>query len=69
MNITLRRGDEVHHLKLRRDGRIEFLNPPPFKVVVASKKRFSEIVPVRFLPRVAFRILRFVFGEQGVVSD
>lgn len=58
-----------HTIKLKQDGRIEFLNPPPFPVAVnKSRQRFSEIVPVNIPLRIAFRILRRLFGETGACS-
>ena len=58
-------------LKIKRDGTMEFLgNPPPsFPVHDAQRSRFSEIVPVRMNLRILFRILRFLFGEEGKVSN
>lgn len=57
-----------HTIKLRPDGRLEFLNPPPFPVAVQSRQRFSEIVPSNPLLCLAFRVLRWTFGEQGVMA-
>jgi hypothetical protein len=67
--VTMKRGSEVHRMKLKPDGTIEFLNPPPFRVDVIRRKRFSEIVPTNFWLLMAFRILRALFGEKGKVSD
>jgi|GEM_PF-5897525 hypothetical protein len=54
----------------KRTGMIEWLAPPPFKVPVRkqTRQRFSEIIPLHPLPRLLFRILRAVFGEQGRVA-
>lgn len=60
-----------HHLRIRKDGVIEWLAPPPvpFKIQKQTRTRFSEIVPSNHVKCVLFRILRFVFGETGRVSD
>lgn len=58
-------------LRIKKDGTIEWLVPPPFPVPVVNqtKQRFSEIVPTDPLRCLAFRILRKLFGETGRVSD
>lgn len=50
---------------------LEWLAAPPFRLAVSkqSKQRFSEIVPRNPIKRAAFRLLRFMFGETGKVSD
>jgi hypothetical protein len=60
----------THTLIIRRDGRIEFLAPPPFplKLDRVKRERFSEIVPLDPVKRVAFRVLRKLFGERGKVA-
>lgn len=60
-----------HTLILRRDGRIEWLAPPPFplKIEKRTRQRFSEIVPANPVKRAVFRLLRKLFGEEGRVSD
>ena len=59
-----------HRLIIRRDGRMEWLNPPPFAVPAKTKrKRYSEITPTNPFLFVAFRLLRLAFGEKGRVSD
>lgn len=60
---------QTHRFKInKRNGSIEFLNPPPFKAAVDTRKRFSEIVPSNRLLRTLFRTLRFTFGERGAVA-
>lgn len=60
-----------YHGKIKRDGTIEFLGEPPPGLVLygAVKYRFSEIVPLNPVKRAAFRVLRWMFGEEGRVSD
>lgn len=60
-----------HHLKIRNDGMIEWLAPPPvpFKIKKQTKERFSEIVPRNPVKRMLFRLLRSIFGETGRVSQ
>jgi hypothetical protein len=60
-----------HHLRIRKDGVIEWLAPPPvpFKIKNQTRQRFSEILPVNPVLYMAFRILRKIFGETGRVSD
>lgn len=55
--------------KIKRDGTIEFLGEAPPGWQPTRKQRFSEIVPVHPVKRLAFRALRWMFGEQGRVSD
>lgn len=60
-----------HRLKINKStGEIQWLNPPPFQIPLVGQRRerFSEIVPSSFTLRVAFRILRFLFGEDGKVA-
>ena len=54
-----------HHLKIRRDGIIEFLSPPPvpLKLIRKGRKRYSEIVPNNWVLFICFRVIRFLFGE------
>lgn len=56
-------------MRIRKDGVIEWLSPPPgfsIPVLKQTRTRFSEIVPCfachPFL-YLAFRIIRFIFGE------
>lgn len=60
-----------YQLRIRKDGVIEWLAPPPvpFKVQNQTRKRFSEIIPLNPVKRALFRFLRLVFGETGRVSD
>ena len=60
-----------HQIRIRRDGFIEWLAPPPvpFKVEKQTKVRYSEIVPLNPFLCIAFRVLRFLFGESGRVSE
>jgi len=58
--------------KIKADGTIEFLGwPPPGMELPAGivRRRFSEIIPVNPVLRVAFRVLRWLFGEEGRVSN
>lgn len=60
-----------HQLRIRRDGFIEFLTPPPvpLKLEKQTRVRYSEIVPLNPWLCIAFRFLRLCFGEKGRVSD
>lgn len=60
-----------HQLRIRRDGFIEFLSQPPIplKLEKQTRVRYSEIVPLNPWLCILFRILRFLFGEKGRVSD
>lgn len=60
-----------YQAKIKRDGTLEFLGKPPpgFIMPGASKQRFSEIIPVNPVKRAAFRLLRWMFGEEGRVPD
>lgn len=56
-----------HHMRVRKDGVIEWLSPPPgFSIpfLKQTRTRFSEILPVNPFLYAAFRMLRFVFGEN-----
>ena len=55
----------------KRTGEMEWLgSPPPGMVLPAPKRqRFSEIIPRHRWLRLAFRILRLIFGEDGEVSE
>jgi len=56
--------------KIKADGTIEFLgSAPPGLLQVPVKRRFSEIVPANPIKRRAFRALRWMFGEDGRVSE
>ena len=59
-----------YQAKIKRDGTLEFLGkPPPGFVMPGTKRvRFSEIVPQYFEPRWVFRLLRWIFGEDGRVA-
>lgn len=60
-----------HQIRIRKDGMIEWLSAPPFPIGLRNKRttRWSEITPTNIFLYVAFRILRFAFGEEGVVSN
>jgi len=58
-----------HQIRIRRDGFIECLGELPFKTVNQTRRRFSEILPRNPVKRLAFRLLRKLFGETGRVSD
>lgn len=55
----------------KKDGSLQWLNPPPFNLPVTdvTRQRYSEIVPLDPLLCLWFRILRWTFGEDGKVSD
>ena len=60
-----------YRAKIKRDGTLEFLGAPPPGLVLpagTTKRRFSEIVPVHPVKRAAFRLLRWMFGEDGRVA-
>lgn len=58
-------------IKIKPNGTLEFLGEPPpgFPVHMAERTRFSEILPVPHLRWLAFRIIRWMFGEKGRVSN
>jgi hypothetical protein len=60
-----------YHVKIRRDGTLEWLGSPPpgFKMPAPERIRFSEILPVQPWLRRVFRALRFLFGENGHVAE
>lgn len=55
----------------KRTGVIEFLGgvPPGMQLPLAKRERFSEIIPVDPDARRFFRLLRWLFGEEGRVSE
>ncbi len=58
--------------KIKPDGTLEFLGfpPPALKLPApAHRRRFSEITPVHPVLYAAFRMLRWMFGERGSVSE
>lgn len=58
-----------HQLLIKKDGTIAWLTPPPFTVPGRkTRRRYSEITPTSACLFVAFRILRFLFGETGRVA-
>lgn len=64
------KNQKTHRFVLNNQGNIEWLTAPPvpFKVIHKRRVRFSEIVPTRWTLFIAFRILRFLFGEEGSVA-
>lgn len=54
-----------HQIKITDGGELQWLGDPPAKldIVPVRKTRFSEIVPSNIWLLVAFRIIRFLFGE------
>lgn len=56
---------------IKPDGSIEFVGDEPTLEALghAVKRRASRIVPVAMGKRIAFRVLRFVFGDRGRVAD
>jgi hypothetical protein len=59
-----------HRLIIRRDGALEWLNPPPFPIPIEGQKRerYSEILPLDPWQRLVFVALRKLFGEDGKVA-
>lgn len=57
-----------HQIRIRKDGMIEFLTPPPFPVEIKHQERWSEITPTNPFLFVLFRLLRWLFGEHGKVG-
>ena len=55
---------------IKKDGTLEWLAPPPFKILITNQRRqrYSEVVPLDPVKRCAFRLLRFLFGESGKVA-
>jgi len=55
----------------KRTGMIEWLAPPPFKVPMKkqTRQRFSEVMPANPIKRLAFRVLRRAFGEEGRAAE
>lgn len=60
-----------HQIRIRADGYLEWLSPPPMplKLEKQTRVRYSEITPLNPWLCIAFRTLRFLFGEKGRVSD
>lgn len=59
-------------IRIRKDGVIEWLSPPPgfyIPVLKQTRTRFSEILPVNPFLYLVFRILRLVYGEEGPVGN
>lgn len=59
-------------MRIRRDGVTEWLTMPPglnLPVLKQTRQRYSEILPVNPVKRLVFRLLRWVFGENGWVSE
>lgn len=52
------------------NGTIKTIGRPPFELptTILSKRRVSTITPVFFPQKHAFRFLRRVFGEDGMVA-
>jgi len=61
---------KTHRFLLNKQGEIEWLTRPPvpFTVIPKRKVRFSEIVPTNIALFIAFRIIRFLCGEDGVMA-
>lgn len=57
-----------HQLRIRKDGMIEFLSPPPFPVYIKHQARWSEIVPCNPILEFLFRLLRRIFGDNGLAA-
>jgi hypothetical protein len=49
------------------DGQVEYIGTLPIDLPLENpvKRRVSHIIPVRWHKRIAFRILRMIFGESG----
>jgi hypothetical protein len=59
-----------YQIRIKKDGMIEFLTPPPFAIgSIQHKTRWSEILPCNLELYIWFRILRFLFGERGKVAQ
>ena len=58
-----------HTLYIDERGTIRALGNPLDLPGAGKPERYSEIVPVNRPLRIAFRVLRFVFGDKGRVSD
>lgn len=50
------------------DGTARTMDAIPFHLGVKSRKRVSNILPVRPDKRAVFLLLRWVFGEDGVAA-
>lgn len=62
-----------HLVRIKPDGTLEFLGPPPdgLRLPEQTRRRFSEIVPCHRWPwhRLAFRVIRFLFGDTGKAAE
>jgi hypothetical protein len=60
-----------YYMKIKSNGDLEFFPVPPPGLVVTELKsqRYSEIVPEPMVQRLAFRILRQLFGDEGRVAS
>lgn len=60
---------QKYQIRIKQNGMLEFLSPPPFKVDVKKQQRYSEIVPTNLFLFILFRLCRFLFGEYGRVGN
>lgn len=67
----LGKSAKSHAVTFNHDGTINYLGDDPLGLPLTRKKvkRFSHVVPTQPLKRVAFRVLRMVFGERGRVAE
>lgn len=61
-----------HVIRIKSDGTTEFIDKPELSELkssgAATKRRASHVEPCRWPYRQAFRLLRWVFGDQGWVA-
>lgn len=57
---------------IRVDGQIETIGDPPLEMEQIGdcwRQRASSIVPVHLGKRIAFLLLRVIFGERGITAE
>lgn len=58
----------THTLIITTSGHLLTLGNPLNLPGVVESKRWSEIIPCSIPKRIAFRVLRYLFGERGRVA-
>jgi hypothetical protein len=59
----------THTLIITNSGHLLTLGNPLGLPGVVESKRWSEIIPCSIPKRIAFRVLRYLFGERGRVAQ
>ena len=61
-------------ITIKRDGTIETMDEVPFEelqlqVATISQERVSHIWPANLVKHIAFRLLRWAFGDTGLIAQ